>query len=404
MSLYSYTGYSPNGKTASGVIDAEDQATARHSLRDRGIFLTEPLGERKKEPLSIVSRLRWGRRPGLKDLSLFTYQLKTLLISALPVVDALTVLVNEEQNSRLKAVLAGVRDKVKDGEAIAAALASYPDVFNDLYVNMVAAGDAGGMLEEALDHLSRHLERQEKVSTRVGAAMTYPAFMALIGFVILSYLLTSVVPKVVTVFQDVNKALPLPTLVLITVSGVLSSYWPVIFALIAAIAYGGYRFSKKERGRQVIERVVDHLPYVGGMLHAMHTARFGRTMEALLKGGVPLSRALGITSKAAGHLGMAKVLSRAEEAVLEGGSLTHSLRESHFFPESTLSLMTVGETGGNLEEIFARIGEAKERELDGRLETLLILLEPMMILCMGVVVGFIVFAILLPILDMSHLG
>jgi general secretion pathway protein F len=234
--------------------------------------------------------------------------------------------------------------------------------------------------------------------------MTYPAFMALIGFVILSYLLTSVVPKVVTVFQDVNKALPLPTLVLITVSGVLSRYWPVIFALIAAIAYGGYRFSKKERGRQVIERVVDHLPYVGGMLHAMYTARFGRTMEALLKGGVPLSRALGITSKAAGHLGMAKVLSRAEEAVLEGGSLAHSLRESRFFPESTLSLMTIGETGGNLEEIFARIGEAKERDLDGRLETLLTLLEPVMILCMGVVVGFIVFAILLPILDMSHLG
>jgi type II secretory pathway component PulF len=404
MSLYGYTGYNPNGKTVSGVIDAEDQVTARHSLRDRGIFLTELLDERKKTPSSIVSRLRWGRRPGLKDLSLFTYQLKTLLISALPVVDALTVLVDEEQNGRFKAVLAGVRDKVKDGEAIATAFSSYPDVFNDLYVNMVAAGDAGGMLEEALDHLLRHLERQEKVSTRVRAAMTYPAFMALVGFVILSYLLTSVVPKVVTVFQDVNKALPLPTRVLITVSGVLSRYWPVIFALIAVIAYGGYRFSKQERGRRIIERVVDHLPYVGGMLRAMQTARFGRTMEALLKGGVPLSRALGITSKAAGHLGMAKVLSRAEEAVLEGGSLTDSLRESRFFPKSALSLMTVGETGGNFEEVFARIGEAKERELDGRLETLLTLLEPVMILCMGVVVGFIVFAILLPMLEMSHLG
>ncbi len=363
----------------------------------------EPLTETRREASSIFTRLRWATRPGLKDLALFTYQLKTLLTSGLPMIEALTVLVDEESNSRFKAVLAGVRDKVKDGEAIAIALSHDPDVFNELYVNMVAAGDAGGMLEDALAHLSEHLERRERVVSKVRAAMTYPAFMALIGFVILSYLLTSVVPKVVTIFQDVGKALPWPTIVLIAFTGVLSTYWPVILLLIVVISYTGYRFSETDKGRQLFERVVDRLPYIGGTLHSMRTARFGRIMEALLKGGVPLSRSLGIASKAAGHSGMEKVLSNAQEAVLEGQSLTHTLRESGFFPQSALSLITVGEAGGNLEEIFARIGDTKERELDRRLETALTLLEPMMILVMGLIVGFIVFAILLPVLEMSHL-
>jgi general secretion pathway protein F len=403
MPLYGYRGYRATGKTTSGVIDAEDQSTARRSLKDRGVFLMEPLTETRREASSIFTRLRWATRPGLKDLALFTYQLKTLLTSGLPMIEALTVLVDEESNSRFKAVLAGVRDKVKDGEAIAIALSHDPDVFNELYVNMVAAGDAGGMLEDALAHLSEHLERRERVVSKVRAAMTYPAFMALIGFVILSYLLTSVVPKVVTIFQDVGKALPWPTIVLIAFTGVLSTYWPVILLLIVVISYTGYRFSETDKGRQLFERVVDRLPYIGGTLHSMRTARFGRIMEALLKGGVPLSRSLGIASKAAGHSGMEKVLSNAQEAVLEGQSLTHTLRASGFFPQSALSLITVGEAGGNLEEIFARIGDTKERELDRRLETALTLLEPMMILFMGLIVGFIVFAILLPVLEMSHL-
>lgn len=403
MPLYGYRGCTASGRPASGVVDAEDQLAARRSLKERGIFLTEPLAEARRQPVSIASRVRWGTRPGLETLGLFTYQWKTLLAAGLPMVDALTVLVSEERNGRFKAVLAGVRDRVKDGEAIATALAGSPDVFNDLYVNMVAAGDAAGTLDETLDHLSRHLERQQRVATRVRAAMTYPVFMAVIGSVILSYLLTSAVPKVATVFQDVGKALPWPTQVLITVAGFLSTYWPAVVAVVAACASAGYRLGRTDRGRRLRETVLDRLPYVGGTLGAMRTARFGRTMEALLRGGVPLARALGITSRAAGHSQMAKVLTDAQAAVLEGRSLSLALRESRFFPDSAVSLMTVGEAGGNLEDIFTRIGDAKERELDTRLDTLLTLLEPTMILLMGIVVGFIVFAILLPILEMSQL-
>jgi len=403
MPLYKYTGLSPAGKSVSGVIDAEDQTNARLSLKGKEVFLTGPLTESYKEQATISGRLRWESRPGLKELSSFTYQLKVLLSSGLPMVDALTVLVDEEKNSRLKAILASVRDGVKEGKTVAAALSLHPDVFNDLYINMVAAGDAGGMLEDALGHLSGHLEMQEKVSARVRAAMTYPIFMALIGLIILFYLLTSVVPKVVTVFQDVGKALPIPTLLLIGVSGFLSDYWPVVLMLLAAISYSGYRFSKTDKGRAAIEQLFDNLPFIGGTLHSMYMARFGRTMEALLKGGVPLSRALEITGKAAGHTEMKKALSLAEKAILEGKSLNQSLRGTELFPQSVISLISVGEAGGNLEDIFARIGDAKEKELDSRLDTLLTLLEPMMILIMGFVVGFIVLAILLPIFEMSQM-
>jgi general secretion pathway protein F len=404
MPLYEYIGFNSSGKMVSGVIDAEDQVRARVSLKGKGVFLTEPLRESRKEVASILRRLRWDVKPGVKELSSFTYQLRTLLASGLPMVDALTVLVNEEKNRRLKAVLAGVRDRVREGEGIAKALSCYPDVFSDLYVNMAAAGDAAGMLEEALGNLSEHLERQERVSAKVRAAMTYPAFMALIGFIILSYLLTSVVPRVVTVFQDVGKALPLPTMILISVSSFFSGYWVLLALIIAAASYTGYRFYRSDKGKKVFERFFDRLPYIGMTLHSMHMARFGRTMEALLKGGVPLSRALAITSRAAGHLEMGKVLSDAEKAVLEGKSLSISLRGSHLFTESIVSLITIGEAGGSLEEVFARIGDAKEKELDSRLDTLLTLLEPMMILIMGVVVGFIVLAILLPIFEMSQMS
>lgn len=404
MPLYKYTGLNPAGKTVVGVIDADDQTSARLFLKEKDVFLTEPLVESHKEQKSISGRMRWESRPGLKELSAFTYQLKTLLVSGLPMVEALSVLVNEEKNSRLKAVLASVRDSVKEGKTVADALSEHQEIFNDLYINMVAAGDAGGMLEEALGHLSVHLERQEKVSARVRAAMTYPLFMALIGIIILSFLLTSVVPKVVTVFQDVGKALPIPTIILIGISGFLSSYWPVILVILAGAIYAVNRYSKTSKGKAAIERFFDGLPYIGGTLHSMYMARFGRTMEALLKGGVPLSKALDITGKAAGHSEMEKALAAAETAILEGKGLNQSLRGSGLFPESVLSLITVGETGGNLEEVFARIGDAKEKELDSRLDTLLTLLEPMMILVMGAIVGFIVLAILLPIFEMSQMS
>lgn len=405
MPLYRYTGLNSSGKTVSGVMDAEDQVKAKLSLKEKGVFLSEPI-EESRAPGRQVGGLSslWEGKPGLKDISSFTYQLKTLLSSGLPVVDALTALVDEEKNSRLRAVLAAVRDSVKEGEGIAVALSNHPDVFSDLYVNMVAAGDAGGMLEESLEHLSEHLERQERVSTRVKAAMTYPIFMALIGVIILSYLLTSVVPRVVTVFQDIGKALPVPTLILIGASGFFSGYWPLLLFMLAILSYGGYRFSKTVKGREAIEKFFDGLPYIGGALHAMYMARFGRTMEALLKGGIPLSKALEITGKAVGHIGLGKTLSGAERAIIEGSTLTRSIRDSALFPQSVISLISVGETGGNLEDVFARIGAAKEKELDGRLDTLLTLLEPMMILIMGLIVGFIVLAILLPIFEMSQMS
>lgn len=403
MPLYEYTGYTSAGKSVSGVIDADDQGNAKLYLKEKEVFLSEPLKESRKKYISLINRFKLSVRPQHKELSSFTYQLRTLLISGLPVVDALTILVNEEKNRRFKGVLADVRDKVKDGDSIAAALSNHPDIFSGLYVNVVAAGDAGGMLEDALNHLSVHLERQENIFKKVRAAMTYPIFMSLIGIIILFYLLTSAVPRVVIVFHDVGRALPMPTVLLIRISEFLSSYWTFIFMLLAAIIYSIYRFSKRPRGRELLERFLDSIPYIGGTLQSLHIARFGRTMEALLNGGVPLAKALAITSKAAGNMKMEKILSDAEKDIIEGKSLSGSLRDSDIFPESILSLIAVGEAGGNLEDIFAKVGDAKEKELDSKLNVLLTLLEPIMILFMGLIVGFIVLAILLPIFEMSQI-
>ena len=401
MPLYKYTALNSNGKTISGIIDADDNGKARSLLKERGLFLTLPLMESGTGETQFLGRLRLGARPGLKELSSLTYQMRTLLSSGLPMVEALTILVDEEKNTRLRTALADVRDSIKDGGTIAAALSKHPDIFNEMYVNLVEAGDIGGMLENSLGYLSEHLERQERVLSRVRAAMTYPIFMTLIGLIILSYLFTSVIPKVVTVFHSTGKALPLPTIILIGISSLLSAYWPISLVLTVVSLYWGYRFAKKDKGRRIVEGLLDSLPYISATLHSMYMVHFGRTMEALLRGGVPLSNALAITGRAAGHGEIRRLLSNAEKAVLEGKTLTMALKDSPYFPQSVVSLIRVGETGGNLEESFARIGAAKEKELDGRLDTLLTLLEPMMILLMGVVVGFVVLAILLPIFEMS---
>jgi general secretion pathway protein F len=401
MPLYKYKALNSTGNAISGIIDADDNGKATSLLKEKGFFLTEPLMESGKVEAQLFGRLRLGVRPGLKELSSVTYQMRTLLSSGLPMVEALTILVDEEKNTRLKTVLADVRDSVKEGGTIAAALSRHPDIFNEMYVNLVEAGDIGGMLEDSLGHLSGYLERQERVVSRVRAAMTYPLFMTFIGIVILSYLFTSVIPKVVTVFHGTGKALPLPTIILVGISGLLSAYWHIVLVFTAVALYWGHRFVKKDKGRKIMERLLDNLPYISATLQSMYMVHFSRTMDALLRGGVPISKAIAITSRVAGHGEIRRTLSDAEKAVLEGKTLTMALKDSPYFPQSVVSLIRVGETGGNLEESFARIGAAKEKELDSRLETLLTLLEPMMILFMGAVVGFIVLAILLPIFEMS---
>ncbi|MEW6409949.1 MAG: type II secretion system F family protein [Nitrospirota bacterium] len=401
MPLYEYEGVNPQGEKVTGFIDAESINKARAILKQSGIFITRALSEGKERHI-------W-RKPSLKSISSATFQLKTLLSAGMTVIDAMNALVEQEGNRYLKRVLADVRDMVVEGKSLSSAMACYPMVFNDLYINMVAAGEASGNLESALEGLCTHMDRQEKISLKVKSALAYPLLMTVVSGFILFYLLSSVVPKVVSVFSETEKVLPLPTAILIFLSGVLSKYWYLFLGAIAGIGYVANRSLKSERGRRLKEWILDRIPYTGNMVNLLLIFRTAKAMEMLLSAGVSLLHALGVVKKITGHKGFEGILQRAIDGVKEGKSLADSLSagvrmsslKSQIFSAGIIGMIKTGERSGEIEMVFRKIADNSERELEMGLEGLLSIIEPVLILIMGVIVGFIVLSILLPIFEMS---
>lgn len=401
MPLYEYEGVNSQGEKVAGFIDAESIQKARITLKQSGIFITRALSEGKE-------RHTW-RKPALKSISSATFQLKTLLSAGMTVINAMNALVEQESNRYLKRVLANVRDMVVEGKSLSSAMSCHPMVFNDLYINMVVAGEASGNLESALEGLCTHMDRQEKVSLKIKSALAYPLLMTVVGAFILFYLLSSVVPKVVSVFSDTEKVLPLPTLVLIFLSGVLSKYWYLFLGAIAGIGYVANRALKTERGRRLKELVLDRIPYTGNMVNLLLIFRTARAMEMLLSAGVPLLHALSVVKKIAGHKGFEGILHKAIDGIKEGKGLADSLSagvrmsslKSQIFPAGIIGMIKTGERSGEIEMVFRKIADSSEKEIEMRLEGLLSIIEPALILIMGVIVGFIVLSILLPIFEMS---
>jgi len=401
MPVYEYKGVTSHGKQVSGVQDGEGLKAVRAKLKKDGIVVLEihEGGERRilgsREFRFTSGRVRLG------DLANATRQLATLLSSGLPLMDALTVLVEQEEAPALKSALSSVRDAVREGASLADALKANPRVFSQLYMNMVSAGEASGTLEITLDRLADFLDDQVRFRGRFAAALAYPALMTVIGVGVLFFLFAFVMPRVVGMFQDMKQQLPFITLALLWVVKFFSTLWWAILIALGGIAYYVRRYVATPAGKAWLDSRMLRLPVFGSLIRMIAISRFTRTLGTLLQSGVPTLTALDIVRSVVGNTVLADAIQKARENVREGEPIADPLRRSRLFPPVVVQMVAVGEKSGELEKMLLKISDSFDRTVETRITALMSLLEPVIILVMGLVVGFIVIAILLPILQMS---
>lgn len=403
MPLFEYSGLNAAGKKVSGVTEATGRRAALQKLRGEGIYpttLEEEKAARSRAPL--LGRFARRRKVPTAELANATRQLATLLGAGLPLDEALATVSGQLEQPLLARTLGQVREEVVQGQALHAALEEHGGVFPPLYINMVRVGENSGTLDQVLERLADFLEDQARLRSRIRSAMAYPVLMAVIGTGVLFFLLAFVVPKVTRMLEDLDQALPLPTLLLIRSSDFLMNWWWLLLALLALAAAGLFRYGRTEKGSWAFNRLLLRLPVVGRLNLLIATSRLTRTLGTLLKSGVPLLSALDIARNIMQNRVLRQTIEETTAAVREGEGLAEPLRRSGVFPPMVAQMAAVGEKSGEIEQMLFRVADTYEHQVEMAIDGMLSLLEPLMILLMGSVVGFIVMAILLPIFQASQ--
>ena len=400
MPIFSYIGFDSAGTRVSGTIEASGRKGALGQLRDRDIYPTDVAEESQSTQAGNRRRL-FSRRITALDLATTTRQLATLLSAGIPLDEALETTGEQQEHPELQRATEKVRDLVMQGDELHTALAAQGGSFPELYINMVAVGETGGNLDKVLEQLADYYEDAARINSRIKAALTYPILMAVIGVVVLFFLVTFVLPKVTRMLVDLDRALPWPTAVLINGSNLMANWWWLLLILLAAAAFAWNRYIRSDQGGIFYDSWRLRLPLFGKLYQQLATARFARTLGTLIQAGVPLPKGLEISRGLLGNRILQEAIDKTILAVREGESLAEPIRRSGLFPPLLTRLAAVGEKSGNLDTMLLRAAATYEQQSELTIGSLLALLEPMMILFMGCTVGFIVIAILLPIFEAS---
>ncbi|SLM48901.1 General secretion pathway protein F [Nitrospira japonica] len=411
MPVYQYRGFKQDGGSATGIIDAESPKVARLKLRKDGVFPTEMLeqGNAGQSP-AAASRPSAGPPAisgrsalGQGDIAMMTRQLATLLVAGLPLVDALGVLLEQTDKKSVKSILADIREEIRGGKSYSVALERYPREFSQIYVHMVRAGEASGALDQILFRLAEFLEKQLALKHKVTNAILYPALMLLVGVGVLFFLMTFVVPKITAVFANLKQTLPWPTVVLMTLSRWCSDYWPVLAGGAVVLIWTVRRIIRTESGRILADRLILKLPLIGDVARMVSISRLSSTLATMLGSGVQLLEAMDVSRRVMNNRVLEHAVEEARQNIREGETIAEPLKRSGEFPSLVTHMIAVGERSGEMEEMLRRIGQIYDGEVDRVITRFTSLLEPVMILVMGILVFFIVVAILLPIFEMGQM-
>jgi general secretion pathway protein F len=405
MAVYAYKGIDGRGKTVKGSRDADSAKALRTVLKRDGILATEILeqSEAARKAARDIDLARLFRRVSPMDVAVATQQLSVLLRSGVPLVEALNALIEQLDHPELKAAFTDTRNQVNEGSTLADALKAHPKIFLPLYVNMVAAGEASGTLEEVLARLAEFLDDQTRLQSKVRGALAYPLVMAVVVVLILFLMMSVVVPKVTAIFENFNQTLPWYTSLLIWVSHVFSNYWWLLGALMGGGIYWFRRWRATERGRKKWDILVLEIPLFGPLLIMVAVSRFARTLSTLLASGVPVLTAMDITRNVLGNTELMRVVEEARASVSEGEGIAKPLRQAGRFPPIVTHMIAVGERTGQLEEMLLHVADAYDQQIEVRVGTMTSILEPLLIVVMGAVVGGIAFAILMPLLQLNEM-
>jgi type IV pilus assembly protein PilC len=418
MPQYNYVALDARGQEATGLLEAASTNEAIGQLRKAGFFPTNVYEDAKSGPNGKVSRraakmagltrpraktsmvLFQGKRVKSKVLMIFTRQLATLIDAGLPLLRSLSVLAKQERDGVLKRTINKLADGVQGGNTFSDALSLHPLIFNDLYVNMVRAGEAGGVLEVVLNRLAEFQEKAAKIKNRVKAAMVYPLIVMTMAFAIMGFLLVFIVPKFETIFHDMlgDKPLPGVTIFVINVSKLVVNHWLVLIGVIVA-TFAAYKFLARTRGgKSLIDRFKLRMPLFGDLIRKTSISRFSRTLGTLVTSGVPILQALNITRETAGNAVIARAIAQVHDSVKEGESIVQPLEASRAFPPMVISMIDVGEETGQLPEMLLKIANVYDDEVDNAVAGITAALEPIMIVFLAVIVGTIVMALFMPLI------
>jgi general secretion pathway protein F len=406
MSVYEYTALDEKGRERKGFVDAMGVAAARQKLREEDVYPIEinQAADKKDAALSGVLGINFWQRVSTKDVSIFTRQLSTLLGAGIPLVPSLSVLIAQTKNQLLKQTLAQIREQVNEGKSLTQGMLNFPRIFPPFYVNMIRAGESSGTINLVLERLADFSENQQALMSKIRSALAYPIIMLFIGSAVIFLLMTFVVPKITGIFTDMHQTLPLITIVLIAISNFLKSFWWLILILLAAaIAAFKYMTTGTEAGKRLWDTAKLKIPVWGQVNRKIAIARFCRTLATLLQSGVPLLSSMEIVRNVVNNILIGEAISKASKDVEEGKGLSGPLTQSGIFPPLVTEMVAVGEQSGTLEKMLNRVATAYETESQSDIMVMTSLLEPLMILVMGLLVGFIVISILLPIFEMNQL-
>jgi len=429
MPVYEWKGFNSKGKKASGVIDADSPRDARAKCKRQGMLVTGLVEIRagRKKRTAMVSASKAGRKEnkqlarfkksiesargrkegGIRskgrtdEVATFTRQLATLTKAGIPITEALRAILEQTENKRLNILYRDIREQISQGTPTADALASHPDYFDSLNVSMVRAGEASGHLDSVLLKMSNFMQEQSKVRNKVQAAMMYPMVMLLVGFGVIGLLIGFVVPKITLMLESQGSELPLPTRILQGTSDFLIGYWWVLFIVIIFASLGFNLFYSSDKGRLSVDTKMLKLPIFGDLLKKQAIARFAQTFATLLSSGVPVVRCLEVNRTVLGNRLMENTIDDVRKKIIEGADIAGPIKASGVFPPLLGYMIAVGEQSGELDSMMQQIGDTYQDEVEIATQKLTSLIEPVLILVLAVMVGFIIMAILWPVLQMT---
>lgn len=403
METYQYQAADRTGKIVTGTMEDTDERAIIDRLQEMGLFPMEvkrqEIGSELVKPVKIII----GKSIRLKDVMTFTQQLGALLEAGLPLDRSLAILSEVTERDRMKEVIKNVLSDIRGGNALSDSLARHPKVFPPLYTNMVKAGEAGGVLESVIARLADYLENSQRLKEEIRSALIYPSLLTFVGGGAVIFLLTFVVPRFTLIFREMGQNLPVPTRILLSLSNGIRDYWWLILGLVLIIFFGLRSYRKTEAGRSWWDAWILRLPLFGPLLQKIAISRFARTLGTLLRSGVPILQALSIVKDSIGNEVIAKSTVTIREEVKRGKGIARPLRDSGVFPPLSVHMMVVGEETGNLDEMLIKVADRYDTETRIAVRRMISLLEPGMILFMGLVVGFIVVAILLAIFSVNEM-
>jgi general secretion pathway protein F len=420
MPVYEYKAFAPGGVTKSGIVNADTERDARSKLRRENLLVSKLSQKRsggsskaseKKSGASAFARMRAARArsqgPGPRESEIvggITRQLATLLGSGIALTESLSALVDLAEKRNIETMLREIREDIQRVLNLAEALEKHPAWYSELYVNMVRAGQAAGNLDTVLTRLADYMQNQRALRRKIVGALTYPAMMIGIGMIVVTILLAKVVPEITKMLIDQNKALPPTTQVLVTVSDFFKQYWILLFLGVAGLSFLVERIYKNsDRGRLTMDRTMLRTPVLGDLIRKASVARFTRTLSTLLQSGVPVIQSLDITRAIVGNRVIGDATGYIKDRVVEGTDIATPLKKSGAFPPTVGYMVAVGEQSGEVEQMLDRIAIAYDEEIEVAADRFTSLLEPLMIVVLAAIVGYIVFAIVQPILEIGQL-